>query len=50
MLIWGLRFGTGGIIWGRKIPGLKWAYFKSEVQGRPDYLESDVSMSSKIYF
>ena len=50
VLIWGLTFGIGDIIWGLKIRGPKWACFKSEIWGRPDYLGSDVSMSSNTYF
>ena len=50
MLIWGLKFRIGEIIWGLKIRGPKWAYFKSEIYGRPDYLGSDISMYDKAHF
>ena len=27
VVIWGLKFGMGEIVWGLKIRGPKWAYF-----------------------
>ena len=51
MLIWGLQFGVGEIIWSLKFRGSKCCLW-SEICGGRDYLGSDISgmsLSKQFY-